>query len=92
MRHNFPGDYAYIRSSTIFLAAQSTRSDVLTRDYVQETWREIKQVVSAILAAQEWSPTRSTLCEWCPFYGNGCSLDPTGGEGDALAEWLDGAA
>ncbi len=92
VRHNFGGDYAYIRSSTMFLASLSTRSDDLTREQVQVTWREIKQTASAILSATEWPPVRSALCEWCPFYGSGCSLDPAAGEGDAMAEWLDGAA
>lgn len=92
VRHNFHDEYAYIRSSTLFLASRSTRSEELTREQVQETWREIKQIVNAILAVKAWPPKRSTLCEWCPFYGNGCSLDPVEGEGDAMAEWLDGAA
>src|SRR5206468_2979632 len=92
VRHNFVDEYAYIRSSTMFLATQATRSDELTRERVQVTWREIKQGVNAILTAKAWPPARSTRCEWCPFYGNGCSLDPAEGEGDDMAAWLDGAA
>jgi hypothetical protein len=64
----------------------------LTREQVQDTWREIKGLVRSITAATTWPPVRSVLCEWCPFYGNGCSLDPAEGAGEALALWLDGVA
>jgi hypothetical protein len=92
VRHNFQDVYKYVRSSTIFLGSRSTRSEELTRDQAHETWCEIKQLVKAIASTREWPPVRSPLCEWCPFYGNGCSLDPREGEGDAMAAWLDGAA
>lgn len=92
VRHNYAGLYPYVRSSTHFLAAQATRSDELTREQVQETWGEIKRTVRSVLAGRNWQPKRQVLCEWCPFYANGCSLDPAAGAGDAMAEWLDGAA
>ncbi len=91
VRHNFVDEYAYIRSSTVFLALHATRSEELTRAQVQETWREVKQLVNAILTGADWRPIRSPLCTWCPFFGNGCSLDPAEGEGDETADWLGGA-
>ena len=92
VRQQFPEPAPYVRSTTLFLASQSSRSDELTRVQVQETWREIKALARGTLEAKAWPPVRSTLCEFCPFYGNGCSLDPAQGDGDAMAEWLDGVA
>ena len=92
VRHHFPESYPYVRSTTLFLASQSSRSDELTREQVQETWREIKALARGTLEAKEWPAVRSPLCEFCPLYGNGCSLDPAQGAGEQLALWLDGVA
>ncbi len=81
-----------VRSSTIFLAGRAIRVEELTREQVGVTWREIKRLANAILAEQEWQPVRSKSCEWCPFFDNGCSLDPAGDVGDEMTAWLDGAA
>ncbi len=86
---HFRGEYAAIRSSTVFLAGQAVRTEELTRERVQATWQTIKQIVSAILAGQNWQPVRSNLCSWCPYYDNGCSLCPAPAPVDELVEWLD---
>ncbi len=89
---HFRGEYTAVRSSTVFLAGQAVRVDELTREQVQEVWQQIKQTVRAITSGDDWQPRRSSLCEWCPFYGNGCSLDVATQGDEELAEWLDGAA
>jgi len=59
----------------------------MCQDSHDEVWS-----VRTILSAVTWPPTRSTLCEWCPFYEQGCSLDPAMETGDDMADWLDGVA
>jgi len=49
----FRGEGGPIRSATIFLSGQAMRIDELTREQVQEIWREIKVNVRAIVGAKE---------------------------------------
>ncbi len=51
----------------------------------------MKEVAAAIIKGRDWAPNPSPLCEWCPFFYNGCSLTVQDGNDD-LGKWLDGAA
>ena len=88
----FRGELSLILSASIFLAGQSLRVDRLTREQVQETWREIKETARAIVEAKEWPASRSPLCAWCPFSSDGCSLYTPPEDGEQLTEWLEVAA
>jgi hypothetical protein len=87
------GEYAYIVSTTAWLASAASWSAVRDEDECRATWREIRGLAHAIATDPVMAPTPSALCQWCDYYGNGCLLDrPRVGEPDAgqdLARWLD---
>lgn len=85
-------DEPVIRSTTAFLATETTRSDLLTRDQVRENWTVIKEIVSLILAETAWLPTENPLCEFCPLYEQGCKLFPGGQQHDQMTAWLEDVA
>ena len=68
---------AYFQSTTVYVSAKAHRSVVIPPSEGLERWSELKQLVAGIVLAADWTPNPSPLCEWCPFFGNGCSL---GGE------------
>ena len=84
--------FDYIQSTTLHLGARAARSDVLNGEECGRRWAEVKRAVAAILGGADWAPSPSPLCEWCPYFNNGCSVTPEGGEVEGLEEWLDGAA
>ncbi len=84
--------YDYIQSTTIFLGAGVTSSQVIEAAECGKRWTQLKQVVSAIAGSKSWEPNPSPLCEWCPFFGDGCSLTPNAVDTESLGAWLDGVA
>ena len=87
-RFNVP--YAYVQNTTVYVGARAVRSEVIADEECGRRWSQAKQVVTAIIQGSDWSPTPSPLCEWCPFFNNGCSL--TVEDGDDLGAWLDRVA
>ena len=81
-----------VRSTTGFISCGTKRSDILTREQVGAVWSDIKTLVTAIDADQDWTAVSNPLCPWCPRYGNGCVLYPTYEEGDTMTDWLEGVA
>ncbi len=90
---NLGVDYAYIVSTTAWLALDASWSAVRDNDECRATWREIRGLAHAIATDPIMAPTPSALCQWCDYYGNGCVLDrPRVGAPDAgrdLARWLE---
>ncbi len=84
------GGYAYIVSTTAFLAEDATWSIVRDDASCRRSWGEMKATVAAIEAEERWVPQASTRCLWCPYFQNGCALDQTD-EGGDIGNWLDGA-
>ncbi len=88
------GDYAYIVSTTAWLALDASWSAVRDDDECRATWREIRGLAHAIATDPVMAPTPSALCAFCDYYGNGCVLDRPGdvraGVGRDLARWLEG--
>lgn len=84
--------YDYIQSTTIFLGAGVISSQVIEADECGRRWTQLKQVVSAIVGSDSWEPNPSPLCEWCPFFGDGCTLTPNAVDSESLGVWLDGVA
>ncbi|MDQ3549339.1 MAG: PD-(D/E)XK nuclease family protein, partial [Chloroflexota bacterium] len=78
-----------IRTTTMYLAAGTTESGILTRDEVRETWENIKTIVTGIQRDQDWLPSSNPLCPYCPFYQNGCSLYTKADTTDVMTEWLE---
>jgi hypothetical protein len=58
----------------------------------QQRWSDLKQLVAGIVHAGDWTPNPSPLCEWCPFFGNGCSLGVQTSQTDEVTNWLDAVA
>ncbi len=87
------GDYAYIVSTTAWLASAASWSAVRDEDECRATWREIRGLAHAIATDPVMAPTPSALCAWCDFYGNGCILDRPGADdrrrSHGLADWLE---
>ncbi len=90
VQHTFGRHFTHIISSTPFLAERTTRSIVLSDVECHRTWRKIKETVAAIESNTKWQPVPSALCQWCPYFGNGCSLDGESASDD-LGLWLGGA-
>jgi hypothetical protein len=88
----FGVEYAAIRTTTIHLGAKVVRSEVLDADECRRRWSDVKGAAAAILTGTDWSPTPSPLCEWCPFFGNGCSIAGGDDDGGDLSTWLDSVA
>ena len=84
--------FDYIQSTTLHVAAGTARSAVLDDDECGMVWRQMKGAVSSILQGENWEPVPSPLCEWCPFFDNGCSLTPEGQASGDMASWLDSVA
>jgi hypothetical protein len=92
VRHGF-SDHPRIFSSTVFLTHGVVQIDELTREQVGVQWQRMKQIVTQIMAEQDWHPVSNVLCPWCPYYQRGCSLYGSPDEGpDATTDWLEGAA
>ncbi len=87
-KHTYKG-YAYIVSTTAFLAEDATWSIVRDDVSCRRIWGEMKATVAAIEAEERWEPLASTRCLWCPYFRNGCALDRTKGAVD-IENWLDG--
>ena len=83
--------YAYVQNTTVYVGARAVRSEVLDAEECGRRWSQTKQVVAAIIQGTDWSPNPSPRCDWCPFFNNGCSLTPEGGD-DELGDWLDRVA
>lgn len=88
----FNVDYSYIRSTTLFVSAGVTVSDVLSVEECGQRWAKMKEAVSGMLQGISWPANPSPLCEWCPFFNNGCSLAPKENTAEEVGAWLDGAA
>lgn len=87
-KHTYRG-YAYIVSTTAFLAEDATWSIVRDDVSCRRIWGEMKATVAAIEAEERWEPRASTRCLWCPYFQNGCALDRMEGAAD-IGNWLDG--
>ncbi|MDP9469876.1 MAG: PD-(D/E)XK nuclease family protein [Chloroflexota bacterium] len=83
--------YAYVQTSTVYVGVGAVRSEVLDAEECGRRWSQTKQVVAAIVNGNDWEPNPSPMCEWCPFFNNGCSLTVEDGDDD-LGEWLDRVA
>jgi hypothetical protein len=66
---------AFIQNTTVHLRAGLHRSVVIDREEGRQRWSEIKRLAAGIVLAADWSPNPSPLCEWCPYFGNGCTLN-----------------
>lgn len=86
---NFKTDHEDIISTTAFLGARDVCSERLDRSQVLATWGRIRETAAAILGGQSWEPKRSFGCNYCPFYGGGCSLDSTESSVRQLTLWLE---
>jgi len=78
-----------ICSTTVYLGSGTSRSAVLTRPDILETWGEIKALVRSILHDDNWRPQSNPLCPFCPSYFHGCSLYPGAVESDSMTDWLE---
>jgi hypothetical protein len=78
-----------VRSTTAYLGADTTRSELLTREQARPVWEEIKRIVRAMDGDSDWLPTSNPLCPNCPFYGTSCPLYPPAGTTDAMTVWLE---
>lgn len=87
-KHTYKG-YAYIVSTTAFLAEDATWSIVRDDVSCRRIWGELKATVAAIEREERWEPQPGTKCLWCPYFQNGCALDRTEGAGD-IGHWLNG--
>jgi hypothetical protein len=85
-------DPAFIQNTTVYLGAAAHRSIVIERDEGLVLLAEIKRLAAGILKGSHWPPTPSPLCEWCPFFGNGCSLDAQEDGKSDIDDWQEGAA
>jgi len=83
------GDYRFIQSTTVFLGAKTYRSTVIGAVDGPQRWGELKTIAAAIQTSSDWAPTPSPLCDWCPFFGNGCTLGADGTQPDDAAVWVD---
>jgi len=83
---------SYFQSTTVYVSAQAQRSVVIPTAEGLERWSDLKQLVTGIVLAGEWAPNPSPLCEWCPFFGNGCSLGGQDSHTDAVTNWLEALA
>jgi hypothetical protein len=89
---NLGGDYAYIVSTTAWLASAASWSAVRDEDEARATWRQVRGLAHAIATDPVMAPTPSAMCQYCDYYANGCILDRPGGgalPGEALVRWLD---
>jgi hypothetical protein len=92
VRHNakkrFGLEPAFIQNSTVHLGVAAHRSVVIEREEGRQRWAELKQLAAGIMLTGDWPPNPSPLCEWCPFFGNGCSLESQAGqdEGEGLLD------
>ncbi len=93
VKANLGGEYAYVVSTTAWLATAASWSAVRDQEECRTTWREIRGLAHAIATDPVMAPTPSALCAFCDYYGNGCILDRPVAEGGAdptgLADWLD---
>jgi hypothetical protein len=80
---------AFIQNSTVHLGVAAHRSVVIEREEGRQRWSELKQLAAGIMLGGDWLPNPSPLCEWCPFFGNGCSLGVQTSQPDTLTNWLD---
>jgi hypothetical protein len=83
---------AYFQNTTVYVSAKAHRSVVIPPSEGQQRWAELKQLVAGMVLAGDWTPNPSPLCEWCPFFGNGCSLGGETGPTDEVSNWLDAVA
>ncbi len=90
--HRFDVAYDHIRNTTLHVGAGTVVSQVIEADECGNRWSQIKQVVNAITEGRDWTPNPSPLCEWCPFFNNGCSLAATLSDNQNLGAWLDSIA
>lgn len=86
---------AFIQNTTIHLAAGVHRSIVIDREEGMRGVSEIKRLAAGIIQATDWPPSPSPLCDWCPYFGNGCTIAPValdpGAHGD-ISDWVEGVA
>lgn len=87
-KRRFDVDPAFIQNTTVYVSARAHRSVVIPTSEGQQRWSDLKQLASGIVLAAEWAPNPSPLCEWCPYFGNGCSLDAQKDQSDDVALWL----
>ena len=96
VKHNAPTRFdvafEYVQNTTLFLGARQAHSKVIDANECAQWWDTIRGAARGILAGTEWPPNPSPLCEWCPFFGNGCSLAPGGEASDGLDDSLEGVA
>jgi hypothetical protein len=93
VRHNIDrlgGPFDKIRSTTVYTSVGAVQSVFLDKEDVNERWRIIKEIVSAIHSGTNWQPIQSPLCPWCPYFTDGCSLAPSLVGARELADELDG--
>ncbi len=83
-------EYQTVRTTTYFVAEQTAVSEIIDRSTCREAWKTIRETVNAILTNTTWQPEPSPLCQFCPFFGNGCSADPKAGDVDTMSDWLNG--
>jgi hypothetical protein len=87
---SFGVSFDYVMSSTVRTGVESIRSVKLDDTDFQRGWRLITEIVAAIIDGTDWHPIRSPLCEWCPYFTEGCSIAPDLNGADELGDWLDG--
>jgi len=88
--NSFGVAFDYIQNSTVRTRVGKIEPTILDDDDFRKGWRQITQIVSSLIEGSDWHPIRSPLCEWCPYYMDGCSIAPDGGGDDPLGDWLDG--
>jgi hypothetical protein len=81
-----------IVNTTLYLGADTIVSRELSADLCRATWGSMKAIVRGILCGAQFPPNPSPVCQWCPFFGNGCSAHESNGHDQQLTIWLDGAA
>jgi hypothetical protein len=81
-----------IMNTTLFLGADTVVSRELTTDECRLTWESMKNIAKTMLSDDHFPPNPSPLCQWCPFFENGCSAYPRRSDDGQLGLWLDGAA
>jgi hypothetical protein len=82
---------AFIQNTTMYFGTGAQRSIVIADEEGRQRWAALKQLAAGILRSVDWPPNPSPLCEWCPFFGNGCSLEERREEPDAVRSWLEPA-
>ena len=81
-----------IVNTTIYLGAESVVSREITTEECRETWELMKSIARAIFKDNQFPPTPSPLCEWCPFFEKACSIHSLQNDNLQLGMWLDGTA